>query len=348
VTAWTAADEAADRRMHLLTDASGDKFVAGDDLFVAQAGVDDLTLVGVLEGKAVARAQKWTLGAPRTRWGGLLLGSVTDDGRFEPHHPRHRLFFRPNVRTPPTLICQVKLARPGGLAQLDDLPRLVERFGEWLAFRSLRPAGPWRVSRVDVAADAVMPSVGLGERVLLAEAHRRLPRGMYAEAVGPPPYATAYQRSRGCAVMSRTYSRHRETGRPAGEVIRFEVQHKYKPQVAFSALDAPAVKRLWTGRFIDTLPAGGGVHVGQQSAIARDLQRRVEAGELTFGKYEQALGYLLAEQVGLASTIYPARRLQDRRNLSRTLGVEVCNPEEVPVEIALADLLGQVAASPAW
>ena len=325
-----------------LTEGVADEFVLRPG--VMQVGIDDVTLVAEVTSSHVENVKRHVDGAPRNRWGAYMLGQDSGFGKWESLFDRHRVFFKPDSGR---LYVQAKLAPPGRLLPPTLVPQAVGVLDTVLAYYGVVVEKPWEVGRIDVAVDVAMETATDGKLLLDALRAVRLPRGWYGESAGPKT-PTVYHRLPKGKVGARNYSRHRETGAGPYEVVRMERQVWVSPRRPLEDYSPELVKSIWTDHYLALVPRSGKVEVGTQEEIVMKLARRVEDGEIAFGKYEQAVGYLLAEKLGLAESLYPSKRLQERRRLVRELGVELEAVGVDSLEVEIGELLADAAASDRW
>lgn len=311
---------------------------------VLQAGIDDLTLnLRVEDPERRRMLDHWRVGRGK-------LGTQSRDG-FRALWPPHQAFWFAETGT---LSIQVKRERKGRLLGAGDLRHAAQQVVGVLVDAGVVDRGDrafatglMRCSRLDATVDVAMPSAQSG--VELLRALELMPEwgGLYVAGYGRPGEKTVYhkrRRERGSdTVVARVYSRHREElARRPGEVIRFEVEHRYKPSVEARTLTGAIVRDLWVGHFFSMAPTNGKVRIGDRKAVAVKLAERVAAGEITYRQAEQVSAFLEFERSGLLDRTYPARVIRERRRLIKRLGVSLADAglDDVDVDVGRVVALG--------
>lgn len=211
-----------------------------------------------------------------------------------------------------------------------------------MAMRGVLPSEDPRVVRVDVAVDVQYPDPQEGRSVLEALRYARWPRAWYAEFQGPPPYTTVAVKS-GKKTVARAYCRNsklRNGGERWGK-LRFEREHRFdwaNGRPAGELASPGAAAQVWWSVFGTGSSSGRVVRLPQAVEAAR-LIDWVELGELTSAQYEQVLGFMSAERLGLIGRAYSKETAQRRRALARRLGLSPLGTDVSELEISLDDLM---------
>ena len=246
------------------------------------------------------------------------------------------------------LIRRLELQAHLGDGGEDDLCP-VEKFAErWqglqqrMAVMGALPAeGPVYV-RVDPAVDVVYSDPHEGQRVLEGLRYARWPRGWHAEFQGPPPYTTVAVKHK-TRTVARAYCRNtklRNGGARWGK-LRFEREQRFewrhsRPLDELARVEAAAT--YWGSAF------GSGAAVGSVRRIPREVQavkliERVQLGDISTAQYEQLMGFLDAERLGLTERVYSPETARRRRKLARSLGVAPADAELDELDVSLDELL---------
>lgn len=307
---------------------------------VHQAGIDDLSFTLQVEDPDRRRMlDHWSVGR--------RLGTPTRDG-FQSLWPPHQAFWFPQTGT---LSVQAKRVPKNRLLPAGEVSTAAQQVvgvlvDAGILDRGARPfaTGQLKISRLDAAVDVEFPTALEGSRFLKAVSLVREWGGFYPQIVGVPGQQTVqHRRQRGKNVAARVYSRHREElARLPGEIIRLEVQHRFKPSVEARSLSAPQVQNMWVGHFFEMAPRNGKVKIAQTEAIVVALAERVAADEITVRQAADAAFFLQVEQAGMLADVFPARKIKDRRRLVKQLGVSVADAhtEDLNVDVGEVVALG--------
>lgn len=308
---------------------------------VLQAGVDDITLNLHIEDPERRRMlDHWAVGHK--------LGTQTRDG-FQALWPPHQASWFPSTGT---LSIQAKRARKLDLVPLHEVPVVAQELvgvlvGAGLLDRGARPygAGEMSCSRIDVALDVEMPTGQAGLDFLTALEGMRDWGGLYVDGEGKRGERTVqHWRDLGNGrrkLMARVYSRHfRVPGLAPGEVIRFELERRFKPSVEARVLKPDMVRDLWLRHFVAMCPDSGRVKIGERDSVLMKLAERVEAGEITYRDLEQADAFLQLERLGLLGSVYPASVIKARRRKMKRLGVGLSDVGAQDVSVDVGQVVG--------
>ena len=203
--------------------------------------------------------------------------------------------------------------------------------------------------RVDPAVDVTYEDPLVGQRVLEAIRYARWPRGWHAEYQGPPPYTTVAVKHK-TKTVARVYCRNtklRNGGARWGK-LRFEREQR------LAWRDARPVEELGRGEVAATYwetAFGSGAATGVVRRIPREVQavkliEHVQLGDISTAQYEQLMGFLDAERLGVTDRIYSAETARRRRKLARSLGLAPADAEVEELDVSLDELLA--VARSAW
>jgi hypothetical protein len=234
---------------------------------------------------------------------------------------------------------------PEGENDLCSVAEFADRYEGLLrrmAIRGVLPSEDPRVVRVDVAVDVEYGDPQEGRSVLEALRYARWPRSWYAEFQGPPPYTTVAVKL-GKKIVARAYCRNSKlrNGAERWGKLRFEREHRFvwangRSVGELSATEAAAA--FWGSAFGAGSSSGRVIRLPHEAEAAK-LIEWVELGELTSAQYEQLLGFMSAERLGLVGKAYPKETAQRRRSLARKLGVSPAAGAATASDVALDDLM---------
>lgn len=302
-------------------------------------GVDDLTLVWDYS-EAPTLFKLLSVPFVPTQYG-RKLGERGAFGRWENALGHHATLSEKTKR----LSVQLKFAKPGELVGPRSLAEQVQRFVVGLAVRGLEPYAEPYVRRVDVTADLrCAPAVG---RMLIdGMAAVRLDGGRRVEVMGDPRSTVYFLGRAGRAKQARVYDRNLLTGKgePYG-LIRLEAQWLFDyGKAPFAAIATPRVlAALWLHRFGAAAVTSSVHRLGREVQVV-ELARMVADGALSAAKLERMSAFLDLERAGIARATYTAGQYAQRRREARQLGLAVCDPGDVPVEVDLGELLAPARA----
>jgi hypothetical protein len=237
----------------------------------------------------------------------------------------------------------------------DDLCRVDEFEDRWKGLQSrmavmgvLPPEEPVYV-RVDSAVDVVYADPLEGQRALEGLRYARWPRGWHAEYQGPPPYTTVAVKHK-TRIVARAYCRNtklRNGGARWGK-IRFEREQRFewRQRRAVEELARAEVAATYWGSAFGSGAAAGGVRRISREVQAVKLIEHVQLGDISTAQYEQLMGFLDAERLGLTDRIYSPETARRRRKLASSLGLAPADAEADELDVSLDELLA--VARSAW
>jgi hypothetical protein len=172
--------------------------------------------------------------------------------------------------------------------------------------------------------------------------HARWPRSWYAEFQGRPPYTTVAVKS-GTKTVARVYCRNSKlrNGAERWGKLRFEREHRFVWANGRSVgeLSAPKAAAAFWGSAFGVGASSGRVIRLPHEAQAAKLIDWVELGELTTAQYEQLLGFMSAERLGLVGRAYSKETAQRRRSLARKVGISPVGVVPAASEVSLDELM---------
>lgn len=238
-------------------------------------------------------------------------------------------------------------AHLGGEAE-DDLCPVEEFAPRWQRLQRrmgmmgvLPPEEPVYV-RVDPAVDVTYGDPQEGQQALEALRYARWPRGWHAEYQGPPPYTTVAIKHR-TKTVARAYCRNsklRNGGSRWGK-IRFEREQRFewrhgRPLEELGRIEA--AETYW-GMAFGLGAASGSVRRIRREVQAMKLIEQVQLGDISTAQYEQLMGFLDAERLGLTERVYSPETARRRRKLAASLGIAPADAEVNELDMSLDELL---------
>jgi hypothetical protein len=230
----------------------------------------------------------------------------------------------------------------------DDLCRVDEFDERWKGLQLrmalmgvLPPEDPVYV-RVDPAVDVVYGDPLAGQRVLEALRYARWPRGWHAEYQGAPPYTTVAVKHK-TRTVARAYCRNTKLKNGEGRwgKIRFEREQRleWRQLRTVDELARPEVAATYWGGAFGAGAASGGVRRISREVQAVKLVEHVQLGDISTAQYEQLMGFLDAERLGLTDRIYSPETARRRRKLAMSLGLAPADAEVDELDVSLDELL---------
>lgn len=235
------------------------------------------------------------------------------------------------------------------LCPVGEFPERYRGLMTRLALLGALPSEDPRVVRLDVAVDVEYEDPREGALALEALRFARWPRGWYAEWQGPPPYTTVAIKA-GRRTVARAYCRNSKlrNGGPRHGKIRFERQQRFewiKGLQAAALVSEEVAAFYWESGFGEG-EAGSRVMRLPHELLAGRLIQLVIDGALTASQYEQLVGFLTAERLGLLEATYSRETARRRRALARTVGVSEADEEGEGLAVSLDEVLA--APRDAW
>jgi hypothetical protein len=228
------------------------------------------------------------------------------------------------------------------LCRVDEFAPRWQRLQQRMGFMGVLPAEEPVCVRVDPAVDVNYPDPLEGQRVLEGLRYARWPRGWHAEYQGPPPYTTVAVKHR-TRTVARAYCRNTKlkNGGPQWGKIRFEREQRFewrqgRPLDELARIEAAST--YWGTAF------GLGTAPGSVKRIRREVQavkliEQVQLGDISTAQYEQLMGFLDAERLGLTDRIYSPETARRRRKLAASLGIAPADAELDELDVSLDELL---------
>ncbi len=312
------------------------------DLSVPQRVVRRLE---ALPGQGTLRSPGKKLFAERDRFGKWehLLGSQNVLLVYTVDSPAHGLIRR--------LELQAHLGNPGedDLCPVHEFEERWQRLQRRMGLFGVLPVEDPVYVRVDPAVDVAYEDPLVGQRVLEGIRYARWPRGWHAEYQGPPPYTTVAVKLK-TKTVARVYCRNSKlrNGGPRWGKLRFEREQRFawRNRRTVDELGQPGVAATYWGTAF-----GAGAATGMVRRIPREVQavkliEHVQLGDISTAQYEQLMGFLDAERLGVTDRVYSAETARRRRKLARSLGFSPADAEVDELDVDLDELLA--VARSAW
>jgi hypothetical protein len=208
------------------------------------------------------------------------------------------------------------------------------------------PSYPWNVTRYDVAADLYFGNAGYGSSFIRALTTRRLPKGRVWHQPKAGTEWWAMLNRPGKLKMAVAYDKGVES-RACDSLRWFRLEGKWtasgEEAMAFSTLTPGAMAWMWDDRFRTTVTERGTVIGGGDVIVT--LAEMVSDGRMTPLQFDQLVGFLSAERLGLAEKVYGPDTLQRRKAMAREFNAPAQGVSTEGVSQDLFDILSDARSA---